>query len=260
MLDKKDQEQRQEAYRKTAPSLKEGAKVAGTSAAVEGGLCFCICVFKKLRSGKHLYEFDENDWIEIAKETGFGIIKGGIRGTSVYLLTNFTNTSANLASAYTTAAIGVVSQLNAYERGAIAEDTFLINSEIMCLDIAISTLSSYFGQMIIPIPILGAVIGNIIGETLYGICIRYAEKKEEALVEEMNSELTVYTNSLKSDLQKTINELLAYVTYYNGICELAFNSDVNKSFWASILLAKEAGVSDSKILHTVGEIDTYFLS
>ena len=260
LLDKKDQEQRQEAYRKTAPSLKEGAKVAGTSAAVEGGLCFCICVFKKLRSGKHLYEFDENDWIEIAKETGFGIIKGGIRGTSVYLLTNFTNTSANLASAYTTAAIGVVSQLNAYERGAIAEDTFLINSEIMCLDIAISTLSSYFGQMIIPIPILGAVIGNIIGETLYGICIRYAEKKEEALVEEMNSELTVYTNSLKSDLQKTINDLLAYVTYYNGICELAFNSDVNKSFWASILLAKAAGVSDSKILHTVGEIDTYFLS
>ena len=76
----------------------------------------------------------------------------------------------------------------------------------------------------------------------------------------MNSELTTYTNSLKSDLQKTINDLLAYVTYYNGICELAFNSDVNKSFWASILLAKEAGVSDSKILHTVGEIDTFFLS
>ena len=42
-----DEKQRKQAYDESKPTLKEGAKAAGVSAAIEGGVTFCMSVAKK---------------------------------------------------------------------------------------------------------------------------------------------------------------------------------------------------------------------
>ena len=59
------------------------------------------------RKEKKFSEFTSDDWKEIGVDSGKGTIKGGIRGGAIYVLTNFTATPANVASAYVTAAFGL---------------------------------------------------------------------------------------------------------------------------------------------------------
>lgn len=258
-IQRTDSNIRKKIQKETGPSLKEGAKVTGVAAATEGGLIFCFSVYRKLQSGKKLQEFDEKDWKEIAKETGYGALKGGIRGTSVYLLTNFTNTPANLASAYTTAAIGVASQFSALQRGAITADEFIIHSEILCLDIAVSTVSAEFGKKIIPIPILGSVIGTVIGEVLFGLCQKYADEEEKKQIEQMNQELERYVSELNDDFQRQIELIETELHQFKNICDLAFDDDPNRALFGSANLASISGVKSDKILWTVEDIDDFFL-
>ncbi len=124
----------------------------------------------KKEKEKKFSEFTSDDWKEIGVDSGKGTIKGGIRGGAIYVLTNFTATPANVASAYVTAAFGVAEQVKQLEAGSISEEDFVINCETVCLDVTVSAISSAAGQVIIPIPVLGAVIGNIAGEFVYELC------------------------------------------------------------------------------------------
>lgn len=241
-IQKRDQEKRETIRSETSPSLQEGAKVAGISAAAEGGLSFCLSIYRKIRAGKKLQEFDKDDWTEIAKETGYGTLKGGIRGASVYVLTNFTKTPASLASAYTTATIGVASQFAALQRGSITADEFVINSEVMCLDIAVSTVSAKLGQKLIPVPVLGSVIGTIVGEILFGLCQKYAEKEEVKLIEELNCDLERYVSGLEAELQEYIDQVNIELGQFMDMSALAFDPDPNCALFGSANLATISGV------------------
>ena len=64
-------------------------------------------------------------------------------------------------------------------KGNISENDFLWNSEILCLDVTVSALSSFVGQAAIPIPVLGAIIGNAVGMFLYQIAKDTLARKEQ---------------------------------------------------------------------------------
>ena len=78
-IKKEDEKQRKKAYEESKPSLQEGLKATAVSAAVEGGVSFCMSVVKK-RKEKSFSEFSEEDWKEIGLDAGKGAVKGGIRG------------------------------------------------------------------------------------------------------------------------------------------------------------------------------------
>ena len=82
---------------------------------------------------------------EIGGDTALGTLKGGVRGASIYALTNYTATPAAVASALTTAAFGVADQVNQFRNGTITETQLIENSEILCLDTAVSAFSSVIG-------------------------------------------------------------------------------------------------------------------
>ena len=163
----RNQERRDDAYQQSKPTLAEGAKATAVAAAVEGGMSLCMGIAAKRREGKKLKDFDQEDWKDIAADTGIGTIKGGIRGSSIYLLTNYTATPAAVASAIVTASFGVADQAHQFRQGQLDEVTFIENSEILCLDAAVSALSFFAGQVIIPVPVVGAVIGNAVGTMMY---------------------------------------------------------------------------------------------
>lgn len=255
---KEDEKQRQKAYEESKPTLKEGAKAAGISAAIEGGVSFCLSVAKK-RKEKKFSEFTADDWKEIGIDTGKGTIKGGVRGGTIYVLTNFTATPANVASAYVTAAFGIAAQVNALERDEVSEEDFVINCETVCLDVTISAIASVAGQVLIPIPVLGAVIGNVAGEVIYELCKKEGSKQSQAIIAGYHQEMAELNQQLDIQLLQVILEIQKALQRFKDLEALAFDEDVNIAFAGSADLAAELGVEESKILRNKAQIDNFFL-
>jgi hypothetical protein len=168
-IKKTDEIKREAAYEKSLPTFKEGIKATVISSIFEGGTAFCMGIVKKKKAGKKIADFNESDWVDVLGESGRGTIKGGIRGASIYSLTNFTATPSAVASAIVTASFGMAEQAHLFRIGKIDEVLFIENSELLCLEASVSALTSFIGQALIPIPVLGAVIGNTVGTMMYQI-------------------------------------------------------------------------------------------
>lgn len=259
-IKEKDQERRDEAYHKSKPSVKEGAKVAVVSAALEGGVAFCTNVAKKRKAGKKLSEFTADDWKEVGIDTGASTVKGGIRGAAVYALSNFTATPANVATGLVTATFGVTAQAKLLREGKIDNEEFLINSEALCLDVTISTVSSLLGQVAIPIPVLGAIIGNVAGMFLYDIAKNQGLKQEQSLIAGYRAEITALIERLDEQNRALLRLLEANLKKFKSMLELAFDPDINTAFDSSIKFARFNGVAEEKILKTKSDIDAFFLA
>lgn len=229
-IKEEDEKQRKQAYDESKPTLREGAKAAGASAAIEGGITFCMSVAKK-RKEKKFPEFTADDWKEIGIDTGKGAAKGGIRGGSIYLLTNFTATPANVASAYVTAAFGIASQVRTLEEGKVSQEDFVINCETVCLDVTVSAIASVAGQVLIPIPVLGAVIGNVAGEFVYELCRKQGALQSQKILEGYHAEMTLLNQQLDIQLLKVVLEIQKALERFKGLEKFAFDEDVNVAFW-----------------------------
>jgi len=254
-----DENKRTEAYENSKPTLKEGVKAAGLSAAIEGGVAFGMAVARK-RKEKKFAEFTSDDWKEIGIDTGVGTAKGGIRGGVIYVLSNYTVTPANVASAYVTAAFGVSAQMRALERGEVSEEDFVINCETVCLDVTVSAIASLAGQLIIPVPALGAVIGNVAGEFVYEMCKKRGSIYSQEVINRYNLEMQALESELAIKYMNSMLEIKNQLKRYSDLEQLAFDENVNVAFNGSINLAKEIGVSDNNILHNMTEINNFFMS
>ncbi len=248
-----------QAYNENKPSLNEGLKASVVAAAVEGGTTFIIDIAKKKREGKRIREFTKDDWNEIAVDTGGGFAKGGIRGSSIYLLTNFTATPAAVASAIVTASFGVANQANMLRQGRLDELAFIENSEMLCLDAAVSALSSFAGQVVIPVPVIGAVIGNAVGTMLYQISKDNLSAREQRIVEKYLEEIKNLDEELMQDYKNFIDELSKDMESFMAILDRAFAPDMRIAFRGSIELAKELGVPEDEILDSKEKIISYFM-
>lgn len=254
-----DQEQRDAAYKDTKPTLAEGVKITAFAAAIEGATTFVIAVANKRKSGKKIKDFDRDDWIEIAGESGKGTVKGGIRGASIYVLTNFTATPAAVAGAITTAAFGVAEQAHRFRNGVINEVQFIENAEMLCLDASVSALSSFAGQILIPIPILGAVVGNAVGTMIYQIGKDTLSAKEKEIINRYLKDISVLDKKLAEEYQQYLEQLNRCFVEYMELLAAAFDPEVEKALDGSVALAKYMGVPDSEILDSYDKIASYFL-
>lgn len=175
-------------------------------------------------------------------------------------MTNFTATPAAIASACVTAAIGMAAQSQKLRAGEITEDDFVNSSEVLCLDVSVSAVASLIGQTVIPIPVLGAVIGNVAGMFMYGIAKDHLSEKEQTITERFLTEMQTLDQVLEFKYQKFIEFLRKEFAKYKSVLELAFDPQANIAFANSITLAELVGVSDEKNFREKSNIDTYFLN
>lgn len=253
-----DQEQRDTAYQESRPTLAEGLKATTTAAAIEGATTFVMTVVRKHKAGKKIKDFNQADWMEIAEDSGKGTIKGGVRGASIYTLTNYTATPASVASAITTAAFGVAEQAHLFRNGTIDEVQFIENSEILCLDASVSALSSFIGQVLIPVPVLGAVIGNTVGTMIYQVGKESLSTKEKELIQRYLKELTDLDEKLVTEYGQYIEQLNHCFAEYMELLTAAFDPDIKKALDGSVALARYMGVPDKEILDSYDKIVNYF--
>ena len=259
VLKERKDERTNTAITENAPSLKEGFKATIGAAAVEGGMAFCLGIIRKIRSGKKLVEFGYDDWMEITSDTGEGALKGTVRGSSIYILTNYTKTTAESASAMVTASFGIAEQSFLLRNGALNETEFILNSEVICLDAAISALSSFAGQVIIPIPVLGAVIGNAVGTMMYQLAKDSFEKREQSIIQGYLDSIYNYTEYLDNQYQEYVSSISEYMISFMSLVDKAFAMDPFVAFSGSIKMAKLLGVPSDETLDSKEKIYAYFM-
>jgi len=84
-------------------------------------------------------------------------------------LTNVAGMAAPLAAGIVTATLGVVKQAIQLGKGNINTDDFIYNVQQLAVDTAASGIGAAVGQVLIPIPVVGAVVGSIISTKVLGI-------------------------------------------------------------------------------------------
>ena len=91
-----------------------------------------------------------------------------------------------------TASFGIAEEAYKFRKNLITKEEFLLNSQILCIEVSVSALSSILGHAVIPIPILGSVIGNNIGTFLYEIAKDNLTMKEKLLIADYFKEIQEY--------------------------------------------------------------------
>lgn len=149
-------------------TVKEGLKAVGVSAVLEGTVNGAIS-FTEHATQKPVREFDKSDWKDIATDTAKGALKGSIRGGVVYTATNVAHIPAPVATAGVTAAFGVIHDIPEVVDGTISGKEFSGRMAVHCADATVSALCAKLGEKIIPIPVVGPLVGNAVGMFVFGI-------------------------------------------------------------------------------------------
>lgn len=275
-----DKQQREKAIDNNKSTLKEAGTATALSAAVEGATTFANCIIKKIKAGKSIKEFGKDDWEEIAKETSLGTVKGGVRGASIYGVTStitsmapkfyetgfnsksyiaYNKTAATTANAVVTASFGFAEQVHKFRKNEITELEMLENTQIVCLDASISALSSLIGQLVIPVPVLGAIVGNAVSTMMYQIAKDNFKQKEQEIMKQYYEELVSFEQELDEEYKLFVLELSKAFEDFLQILDRAFSVDIEETLNGSIELAKACGVSEDEILDTKEKAYSFFL-
>ena len=150
-------------------------------------------------------------------------------------------------------------QIHLYRQGNLTELEVIENSEILCLDASVSAIASLLGQAIIPIPVLGAVIGNTIGTVIYQAGKDSFNKRENEFLEQYISEQAKLDETLETQYGEYIRILNTALKEYYAILEEAFSPSPEIAFNGSVKLAEYFNVPVSEILKDISDIDSYFL-
>lgn len=173
-------------------------------------------------------------------------------------MTNFLNSPAPVANSLVTATFGVVSLARKLENNQITKEEFTMNSEVVCLEVGTSALSAMLGQTLIPIPVLGAIVGNTVGMLMLEISRNYLDSDEQQLIQEYVTKMSDLDNKYVEEYSRLLKEIQNKEHKFNSLVELAFDKDVNKAFYSSVALALSEGVDEGMILKDLNDIDSYF--
>lgn len=234
----------------------DGAAISsGVGVAIAGTASAAFKIYNKMKSGKKLSRFTLDDWKEIGYDFGKNGLKGGVSGVSIYELTSLVDMSAPLAGAVTSSVIGIATLSQKYHKGDLSSDEFTQDAMAICTDAGIAALGSALGQTIIPIPIIGAVIGSTIARVGLSITKEYLRDNDSDLLEKVEAECDSTLMHMTDDCRRIVNDVENYINSFGGMMEVAFNHDANMSLKASVELAQALGVDDSKIIHNIEDLD-----
>lgn len=241
------------------PSLAEGAKATGVAAAVGVGVSLGAGFYKHYKEGKNVFkgELTSEDWKELGLDTAKGAVIGGVSGATMYSLTNYASLSAPFAGAVVSASKGIASLYSDYHSGDITLDDFTSMGIMICAESSIVGLATFAGQTLIPVPVLGAVIGSLAGQMM----VNLMGVDSGETVASLNKQMEAFTANLDAKYQLVVEKILSEYRKLGDLTVAAFDFDLNVSLLTrSVDLARAYGVEEDKILKDVDDVDDYFLS
>lgn len=249
------------AQKHALPNLKEAGKVARNAAFLQGGLALLSSVYGKYKEGKSIFEFEESDWLDCGLETVEGAVKGYISGFAIYGHTNVCKMSAPNASAFVTVTYGMIDIITKFRTSRLTEEEFINLVTLSALDASFATIGACIGQIMIPIPVLGSVVGSIATSIIWEIGKGILNEREQNIIQDYRENLNSYIKTLDENYLVIYNEIIEKYKKLGEIQEYSFDLSINTKlrFKYSIEMAENLEIEDKKILHDLSEIDSYFL-
>ncbi|HTL87825.1 MAG TPA: hypothetical protein VL134_00380, partial [Leptolyngbya sp.] len=246
------------------PSIGEMSKIAAQGAAIAAAFQVTFKLLEKCNQGKNPFkgDFTSKDWQDVGFAAVQGGATGGISGAAIYGLTNFANLSAPFAGAAVSAGFAVAALGKRYISGELTVDEFLELGQIACAESAIVGISAVIGQTLIPIPALGVLIGTIAGRMIINYGKQYLGKQSEQLQQRLQDYHDQCLVKIDFTYQAIIAQVLIEYERLGDLTKAAFDQTRNTvlRLSASIKLAEAYGVSHTKIIHTIDELDAFMLS
>ena len=252
------EQQRAEAQHITDASWSEAFKAAGIGAAISGAASVGINIYIKIKQGKKITDFTIDDWKDVGIDFAKGSAKGGITGLAVYGLTKVGGFSAPFAGSIVTTSIGITSLYIDYKNGKIALNDFVDASVALSVESGCAAIGAAIGQAVIPIPILGGIIGTVVAQSAYKLISNICGENEKALIAQMETEINKHIDGLNKEYKEIIAEINSYFQKLGGLIDAALSIEPNNRLNASIKLARFVGVNEHIIIHNnSSELDSF---
>ena len=251
--------QKAEAQHITDPSWGEALKYSAVAAVISGGVSAGLKIYTKIHCGKKITEFTLADWKEIGYDFTKGGAKGGISGLGIYGLTKLGGFSAPFAGAMVSTAMGIASLAADYRKGKISKLDFSESACALSVEAGLSSIGAAIGQVAIPIPVLGAIIGTATAKASLEISKYILGKKEADLIKQMQQEYEALVKKLNAESLAIIQQMDDYYSRLDGYIDAALSKESAARFYGSIELCRFLNVPENCIIHNLQELDDFML-
>lgn len=258
-LSNQNEELKNEIARQHRPSWREAGQAALVGGAVGGSLSLATGLYAKYKAGKNVFrgDFTAEDWKEIGIDTAKGTAGGALAAGSIYLMTNYAGMAAPFASAAVSAAKGIASLAEDYRKGDITFDEFVDLGMIICAESAIVGVSTAVGQVLIPIPVLGAVVGSLAGKMV----AEFTTGQNEKVAQQLRDDMQAFKAKLDGKLRDVLETITAEFDRLNNLTKAAFDFQLNTSLLdRSVELARTYGVKADKIIVNEAALDKFMFA
>jgi len=249
-----------EAQHITDASWGEALKYSAISAVITGATSAGIKIYAKIKEGTKITEFTIEDWKEVGFDFGKGSVKGAITGLGIYGMTKVVGFSAPFASALVSSTMGLSSIYYDYKKGKISKAEYADAACSLSVEAGIAAVGSAIGQAVIPIPVLGAIVGSAVAKSALEISKYVMGKKEAKFIQELEKQYNDLVAKLDKECRVIIAKIDDYFNKLGGLINAALNPDINKALLGSIELCRYIGVEEKQIIHNTSELDVFILS
>ena len=234
-------------------------KAAGVAAGVGAGVAFVRTTYSKYQEGRNLFkgEFTAEDWLDVGLDTGKGALIGGVTGGTLYFMTNCARMSAPMAGAMVSAAKGIAPWVEGYRNGSLSMEQLIDSSCMAFAEVGMVAAATAVGQAVIPLPVVGALVGSIAGQALATVLANQVLGAEAAI----HARVAIFRAALSSKQQIELDQMKARFESLGDLTAAAFDVKLNADILsASARLALAYRVSEDRLLRTVDDVDRFVLT
>lgn len=242
-----------------AVGWQDGVAAAGKGAAVGAALRFGVGLYKKRKERGAFGALTEQDWKELGLEAGKGGLQGGVAAGALFVLTHSTDLPAPFAGSFVSAAMGLKALADRRRSGEIDDVEFVELGQVVCAEAAIVALATTAGQALIPVPVLGAVVGALAGRVAAGAGKWVLSKSEQALLVELDERFGGAMAQRNEEHERLLGDITVRFERLGEVSEIAFDLERNVALRlsASIEMAEEHGVPGDLILRSQDGLDAF---
>ena len=240
------------------PSTAGFVRAAGLGAAVRGGVGLAQAIWIKYREGRNPFrgEFSIRDWQDVGVVLAQGAGGGAVAGSSLYFLTNSTALAAPFAGSLVSGLMGIGVLLRDHYAGTIDGEQFVEMSHIVAMDAAAVGLASVAGQTMIPVPLLGALLGGLAGKLVASALQDGLGESEWALISRLSQYERYALEQLDEEFRAVMQGLDAWFGNLERLAVTAFDPAANADLlMASVRVAEIVGVPDARIVRKIADLD-----
>ena len=159
------------------------------------------------------------------------------------------------------ATYGMIDIVLKYRSTEITQDEFMNLLTLNVMDASFATIGACIGQAMIPIPVLGSVVGSIASSIIWEIGKGILNDSEQKIIQDYQENLNNYIKILDKHYLGIYNEIIEKYKKLGKLQDYSFDLSLNTklSFEYSIELAEKLEIENTRILHNLSEIDSYFL-